>query len=207
MQAVKTVWFALPFDAPLLQQWWKVIETSYEEPHRSYHSKTHLEHIWHLFQTEVNDFEVEASLVLFAACFHDIIYDPKAKDDEERSAKLFEEFAKEAGLATSDVAVVSQLILATIKHEPIPSDSLICCLFLDLDLSILAADWNQYEKYSKGIRFEYLCYDDNKFRMGRSKVLERFLDRDCLYFTPKLREKWELKARQNISRELDLLKH
>ncbi|KAJ3019309.1 UNVERIFIED_CONTAM: hypothetical protein HDU68_010725 [Siphonaria sp. JEL0065] len=190
---LKSAWFSsFPHDVPLAQKWWQTIERAYQEPQRSYHTSTHIELV-----------------ILLATCFHDIVYDPKAKDNERKSADLFLSFASEAGVdlvPTDDVVIIEQLILATIKHEPIPPDSSICRFFLDLDLSILAASWEDYCEYAKGIRVEYCIFSDAEFKTGRASVLERFLQRETLYFTPGLKEKWEALARENISRELLLLK-
>ena len=59
---------------------------NYDEQHRFYHNLYHL--IDMLTNAKKLGIELTDSLVL-AIVFHDIIYDPKRKDNEERSADLF----------------------------------------------------------------------------------------------------------------------
>ncbi|ORY42168.1 hypothetical protein BCR33DRAFT_767087 [Rhizoclosmatium globosum] len=204
MESLKQAWFThFPPSAssPTATKWWQLIDAAYAEPHRSYHSRTHVESLWRLFESIPNTHS--PLVLLLAICFHDIIYDPKSSSNEAQSADVFTAFAVEVGedvVKKDDVAMVTELILATISHKS--NGSTICDFFLDLDLSILASDWELYKEYAKGIRKEYECYDDAAFRSGRSAVLEKFLARPNLYFTPELKEKWEEKARANITQEI-----
>jgi predicted metal-dependent HD superfamily phosphohydrolase len=78
-------------------------------------------------------------------------------------------------------------------------------VFLDLDLSILGASEDDYDDYTKLIREEYSCYSAEEYRNGRIKVLKGFLNRERLYFTDYFHKKYEVRARENIEREIKSL--
>ena len=61
-------------------------------------------------------------------------------------------------------------------------------------------------KFIKNIRREYKIYPDFVYNPGRIKVLQHFLKRDNLYFTKQYQDLYEKQARQNILKELELLK-
>src|SRR5690606_21190834 len=94
-------------------------------------------------------------------------------------------------------------ILATKTHKE--SDNLDDNYLLDLDLSILGKNWNEYEAYIKQIRNEYSIYPNFLYNPGRKKVLEHFLTFDRIYKTDYFRILYENQARENISKEIEIL--
>jgi predicted metal-dependent HD superfamily phosphohydrolase len=75
-------------------------------------------------------------------------------------------------------------------------------LLQDIDLSILGADAELYDRYEGWIRQEYDFVPGAAFRKGRSAVLRSFLDQPVLYHTAELSERLEVSARDNLSRAL-----
>ena len=75
-------------------------------------------------------------------------------------------------------------------------------LLQDIDLSILGADAELYDRYEGWIRQEYDFVPEAAFRTGRSAVLRSFLGQDVIYHTVELRERLEVSARDNLSRAL-----
>lgn len=71
-------------------------------------------------------------------------------------------------------------------------------LFLDMDLSILGADENEFDEYEKGVRKEYGHLSDQEWRDGRTKVLKGFLERSWIYHSDVFRGLLESKARENM---------
>lgn len=79
-------------------------------------------------------------------------------------------------------------------------------LFLDFDLSILAAPRSKYEDYMQSIRLEYDHYADSDYCAGRTAVLHGFLKREKLFFsTVAEKEGWDHRARENLEYEISVL--
>ena len=93
------------------------------------------------------------------------------------------------------------MVLATAGHAPDEADP-DTRLFLDLDLSILGQSPAVYAEYSRAIRAEYAWVDDARYATGRRQVLQNFLMRPRLYFTPRWHDAWEAAAATNLREEL-----
>jgi len=108
------------------EKWWSVLSERYHEAQRHYHTINHILHMLKLFEQVSSgsssssscSFSSSPSRVLLAIWFHDVIYEPTAKDNEYQSAQLFVEFAKEAQLSSNDSHLVVEYIMSTIKHQP-----------------------------------------------------------------------------------------
>jgi predicted metal-dependent HD superfamily phosphohydrolase len=147
-----------------------------------------------------------------AILFHDAVYEPRARDNERRSAALLREMlGGTRPAATLDRA--ARLILATEGHvlpevAPGPEGEALradAALFLDLDLAILASPPAEFDRYDAAIRREYAHVPEADYRRGRRAVLEGFLRRDRLFFTPLLGAGAEERARANLRRAIDAL--
>ena len=137
--------------------------------------------------------------VEFAIWFHDIVYDPKAPDNEEQSAEVAASFLAGSPLAGK----VAELIIDTShRQEPQSNDGKLIC---DIDLSILGRTPTSYRAYAESIREEYSWVSSADYTLGRSKVLENFLNRERIYSLPFFEEKYEQQARSNLSNELKSL--
>ncbi len=87
------------------QSWLEKILQLYSEPHRAYHNMTHVQDViasLDFLKDGVNapTAEEEAILIL-AAFFHDVIYNPKSSTNEKDSADLFLQFATELSTTIS----------------------------------------------------------------------------------------------------------
>ena len=134
--------------------------------------------------------------------FHDVIYDPTKKDNEEQSAVLFLKYAEEEKLDELLKKEVETIILATKNHAVRqPNESLECQVFLDLDLSILGADAATYGIYCENIRKEYSFVPQAAFVKGRTSVFLSFLSMPSLFRTDPGKTAWEAQARHNIATE------
>lgn len=143
----------------------------YSEPHRAYHT---LQHIGECFeQLDSVRGLYSAGAVGLALWFHDAIYDPRASDNERRSAQWAREVLKDVGLANATIDAVECMILAT-RHEAVPVDH-DAQIVVDIDLSILGADEGRYREYEYQIGKEYSWVEDSVFRRGRIDVLQHFL--------------------------------
>lgn len=168
-------------DASLRQ----LVEDHYGEPQRHYHT---IEHVNGLLTTaqrcgydkpfrKLNLFPTFSAAIVF----HDIIYDPKAPkgQNETESAVLAKLCLADMDTLDFNVGLVCRMIEATIDHqadEPFIQD------FLDLDLSILAAEPPAYVAYVQAIRREYSHVDLDTYVAGRTDFLSKMLERDRLFF-------------------------
>ena len=175
------------------------LEARYSEPPRAYHNLTHimdclreLAAAKHLAQDGLS--------VEMAIWYHDVIYDSQAKDNEERSAVFAEAVCQENKLPTPFTEKVTRLILATKKHDASTNSD--TSLMTDVDLSILGQAPQRFSKYEQQIRLEYGWVSDAAFADGRASVLESFLIRPRLYSTDFFWDKYELQARENLTRSI-----
>jgi predicted metal-dependent HD superfamily phosphohydrolase len=150
---------------------------------------------------------IEGDSILLELCilFHDLIYDPTSKSNEEDSAKLFMQFSTETTLPQESIEFVQRVILDTKNHTaatPLDADA---ALFLDLDLTILASEPHLYDEYAKQVREEYSHVTDEQFRAGRGAFLRKMLDVQHIFHTPYFRDALAPTARANMERELNKL--
>jgi len=172
----------------------------YSEPHRAYHNIAHVEALLGHLRTHQHHAQDPLAIAL-AIWFHDAIYDPLRGDNEERSALLAHDTLRTWGCSDSLVRSVEAKVRATAGHTWTDGDP-DTALFLDLDLSILGTAPEVYQRYTEQIAHEYAWVPPEMYRARRAAVLQDFLNRPTLYFTPALRALWEAPARLNLQREL-----
>jgi predicted metal-dependent HD superfamily phosphohydrolase len=174
----------------------------YSRPDRRYHTLDHIQH----FLGVVDALSAKAKnleAIEFAAWFHDLIYDSKAKDNEEKSADYGEAILNDLTLPRELIDKVTRLILKTKTHQITEDDDIDTQIILDADLAILGAEDDEYRRYAQAIRLEYAWVSDQDYRYGRNQFLQSLLKRQKIYQTEKMFEKLETKARQNIQQEID----
>jgi predicted metal-dependent HD superfamily phosphohydrolase len=178
----------------------RLLVNAYSKPDRYYHNLNHISHV--LITIERFNLQLQNPVaVQLAAWFHDFVYDSQASDNEFQSAKLARELLTEINISPESIDRIQQLILATKGHQIDPDDA-DQCIFLDADLVILGAEPSQYQDYARSIRKEYSWVSDAEYQVGRTKVLESFLQRDRLYYTDLLFDELESIARTNIRQEM-----
>ena len=174
------------------------------EPHRGYHDLAHLDEV--LARVDLLAAEAaDADSVRLAAWFHDAVYDPAARDNEERSADLATVCLSGLDVDPTRVADVARLVRLTATHDVSANDpdgAVLC----DADLAVLAADDLRYASYVEGVRREYAHVDDAAFAAGRARVLSTLLGRPALFRTAHGRQAWETRARANVAAELGRLR-
>ena len=191
--------------APLLpnpQATWQQLASHYSEPHRHYHTLDHVAACLNWLD-QYRHLAEDPLCIELALWAHDVIYDPRASDNEARSADWFAQHFADSDLTDQQRARVHELILATIHPHP-PTDPDMA-LLQDIDLSILGADAELYDRYEGWIRQEYDFVPEAAFRKGRGAVLKSFLEQDVIYHTAALSERLEISARDNLSRALGKL--
>jgi predicted metal-dependent HD superfamily phosphohydrolase len=181
----------------------RALVDAYRGPGRFYHNLAHLRVV--LQRLDALRGRADDPVALrFAAWFHDAVYDPRAADNEERSAAWAARALSELGLPAPTVDEVRRLILLTKTRRPGGEDRSGHVL-LDADLAILGADEGSYRAYARAVRQEYAWVDDGAYRAGRARVLRSFLERPRIYTTPEMVEAFEERARANLRGELQEL--
>ena len=182
---------------------YRLLSDLYSERHRAYHTLSHLTHCLDEFE-EARHLAERPGEVEMALWFHDAIYDPRAKDNEQRSAELSRRIAKEAQLPEAFGKRVYDLVLATEHHGP--PDGADARLLVDIDLSILGRPRYEFDDYETNIRKEYHFVPWTEYRLARSAVLLSFLNRPAIYSTYFFQQKYESRARANLEWSLSNLK-
>lgn len=176
------------------------LTAAYSSPGRYYHT---LEHIYHVLST-IKTLQSQAkdlTALQLAAWFHDVVYDSQAHDNEEKSADYADRLLQSLEIPSDKIAATSHLIRNT-KHHQAASDDIDSQILLDADLAILGTNPVQYQEYARAIRQEYAWVPEAQYFRARRQVLERFLQRERIYFTDLMFEVAELAARHNLQAEI-----
>ena len=179
------------------------LRAAYAEPQRHYHN---LEHIAEMLAVAARLAELthDRPALQVAIWFHDAVYDPKAKDNEERSAELVVQLLGPLGVPSQTLDRVVTMIRAT-QHTGAEPDDPDIAVLLDADLAILGAEETRYAAYASAIRKEYAWVDEAAYRAGRAAVLKSFLKRPRIYTTAPMFGSTEEAARRNMRAEISRL--
>ena len=180
------------------------LKQRYGEAQRHYHTWDHIDALLRHYEA-LKDQLHDPDAVKLALYWHDAIYDPMSAENEFKSADLLLDQC--AGLiGTERLTFAAEIIRATKAHLMpdglMPDQASDLALFLDIDLSILAARPDVFDTYEINIRKEFAFAPEEVYKAGRAAVLKSFLDRDRLYFSDHFFGLWENEARQNLKRSI-----
>ena len=171
------------------------LQRRYGEPQRHYHTMQHLGECLAWFEREKALAERPAEVAL-ALWFHDAIYDVHAHDNEAQSADWAREAVRAAGADEEAAKRIHALVMAT-RHDAVP-EGRDAELLIDIDLSILGAEPTRFDEYERQVHAEY-AFVPAEVRMPRRRaILQRFLDREAIYATPRMHALLEARARTNL---------
>jgi len=182
---------------------YRALEARYAEPQRAYHTLRHVAHCLDEFAA-VRGLARDPVVVEMALWYHDAVYDPRARDNEERSATLASEVAARMGLSAARTLRVADLIRVSTHAGLAPDPD--AQLFADIDLAILGRPDEAFDEYERQVRVEYAWVPEPAFRAGRAAILNSFLDRPSLYGSDFFRWKYEESARRNLQNSLQKLR-
>lgn len=187
---------------------WLDIAALYNETQRTYHSLCHIDQLFGEFDRIAAHLH-EPHLIALALFYHDVIYNPARSDNELKSAAYAVETLR-CYLSDEQCQHIYALIMMTANHQ---LDELTdnqkrsdAAHLLDMDLSILGTPWPEYERYAQTIRQEYAHVPIKDYRLGRITILEKLLAHPQLYLTAYYHQRLEVQARENIEREIMLLR-
>jgi len=167
------------------------LAAAWGESHRRYHNREHLAEC--LEQLEGADV---AELALW---FHDAVYHADAPGNEERSAQLLLAACARLHIAQGTADAAASLVRATAHDSTAGEVGPDVALVLDVDLSILGAEVTRFMEYEYAIEEEFKHVPTFKFRLGRGRFLASLLARPFLFRTPLFRDRYETKARAQLT--------
>jgi len=160
----------------------KLINDAYHQPHRYYHN---WKHILKMIEIAEKKAILDDSLFL-AIVFHDIVYNPKNNDNEEKSVDCFL-YAVPSSIPNRQS--ICDAIISTKEHkwqyQRLGHDLIL------LDLEIFNSSFDDLVQFEKDIFKEYQFVDWKIYKEKRMKILERFNATEShknylKYFEPKI---------------------
>lgn len=196
-------------NADLLQRWralagpdahalGEALIRAWDEPARVYHDQRHL--VWLLDEAKRRGALIgDPAFVGYAIWFHDAVYEPGRPDNETLSA----DWARTS--LAHDVTLAERVgrVIEMTKDHASGAASGDEALFLDMDIAILGAPWEQYCAYAAGIRAEYPHVVDPAFAGGRGAFLAKQLERGRTFRTDMYEHELGETARANMRWELE----
>lgn len=179
------------------------LERAYRGPGRFYHTLDHIQAML-AWVERVKDEASDLPALRLAVWFHDCVYDPRASDNEERSALYAEQALASLALSNELIQKVSRLILCTKTHE-VDAAWRDGQLLLDADLAVLGSPPRMYDAYAQAIRQEYSHVPARVYASARRQILYAFLRRPRIYLTETMYADLEQQARENLNREIAAL--
>ncbi len=179
---------------------------AWRSPGRAYHSLSHLEATLTLAQDVSRRIGwTHPREVFLALLFHDAVYVPEARDNEEQSAVLAARLLREHGVEGSvDVRLVVDWIRLTARHGRLRAAEVDeeTALLLDCDLAILGAAPGDFDAYEAGVAAEYAHLPPELYAAGRRAFIEALLATDRLFLSEHFHHLLEARARANLRRRL-----
>jgi predicted metal-dependent HD superfamily phosphohydrolase len=199
-QLFETLLLKIGFDQSKIESLWSDLEKVYSAKSRHYHNLTHLEEMIALY--EIHNSQLQCSdEVLFSIFYHDYVYKVTRKNNELKSAE--HALSILPSNTTLNKQLVYDIICATQLHQHNENED--TNWLIDFDLKVLSKDWEGYKIYCNQIRKEYKIYPNILYKPGRKKALQHFLENSSIYQTEEFKTKYEVKARENIQKEISTL--
>lgn len=193
----------------------EVMRPAYDSPQRAYHNLRHIEQCLGVLAAcdfrpgfgvdALSEMLAEAQLAIW---FHDVVCEPGKLDNERRSHDVFSRWASSKIPDKQRSARVARAILAT-NHREAKSRELhggpVSDLVCDADMSILAAQWDDFALYDARVCSEYVdaqACTPQQWDAGRRGFLAAVLGARRIYNTPEFAP-LEMPARANVAKLLE----
>ena len=191
-----------------METWKENAKERYDQNGHAYHNWGHVERLLgllHHSSTKIDLTDRDVRILEAAIVYHDIVYEPGAPNNEDKSAQEFH--AQCAGLhKVQDAWLVDEIIMDT-KHQKRP-ETYLGALMCDFDLYGLGDRPELYTESAFNVKSEFnsVGYTDLDWCVGRAKFLEGMLDRKNIFYTNVVPVTVEIAARRNMREELAYLK-
>lgn len=207
------------FVLPLKEQ--AMLTTLLTQPHRHYHNINHINDLlielddWAKYAGYANDVK---RLVTYGIWYHDAIYNTYADPGSNERLSAFLLAQQHPEFEPFEYECTNTMILATAKHTSQQDmreggkDRYIDiheAVMLDVDLSGFGKSWSEYDMNNKNIRKEYYKTPDKQFFEGRLQFLTKMYERiqlfGSLYYTRHFQNRYDVRARENITNEIEII--
>ena len=177
---------------------YRMLARCYTEPARHYHTLVHVRRCLR-YLDRVRDVIAEPDAVELALWFHDVIFVPGAKDNEQRSADWFR---RQTGGRIRACDRICAMILATTHRGTAeePDTRFVC----DIDLAVLGAARSRFREDGRRLRAERPDLDDRAYDLHERTILRGLLLRPRIYLTDCFYARCERQARRNLNWRLGL---
>ena len=149
----------------------------YNEKHRFYHNANHISYIKSKID-ELNISNLNKNILHTVADYHDVVYDPKESDNEEKSVDFFK--LNQTSVSSEYVDIVCNIIMDTKLR--VPPESALSRLFWEIDNSILLSDFKTLLSYEDSIFKEYQFVSYDVYKQKRIDFLQNTIYNE--YFKP-----------------------
>ncbi len=172
-----------------------MLHARHADPARRYHTLQHVREALALLDAWGAHAERGHEIAL-ALWFHHACHDVHRHDNEARSGQLALESLVRHGAPAPVARRVRDMVLATRRDGPTPSND--GRLLLDLDAAILAAAPARFAQAERQLRDEVPHVPDVVYRRKRLQALRCLLARSRLYATPVAQRALDERARANL---------
>lgn len=173
---------------------------NYNEPHRYYHNVNHVQSMLKEVDELRRDLDVhEIGILTRAIVYHDVIYDPRRQDNEERSVEFMRQHC--SFMEMEDVARITQLIRATAPstYDSDGNDMLVtliryldCKTLYDEDLIQMMINFKlllkefQFVNYKTFRDNHLLFFNCFSFLLGMDSEVKEYYRKYVLSYRPKI---------------------
>lgn len=147
----------------------------YSEPTRHFHTIFHVRDLVDGIARQKFGDVIQNSL-WYAALFHDIVYDPTASDNEEKSAQKAREYFKREWSGLIDIDLACRMIMSTKILDTRTCDDVLARIFNSLDRAILTRSVDELVEYGEQIWKEYSHVSRADFLNGHFTLIRQMLD-------------------------------
>ena len=168
-----------------------------------YHNLDHLSFMFRLLD-QYKDKLSRPKIVDLAVFYHDVVYNPRSKTNEEDSAERAATDLTKMGANQSTIDSVYVLIHASKDHKVNSVFADDTSFFLDSDMAILGSDPESYAKYAQGVARDFKSVEPLLYVAGRQNFLSGLVD-TRIFSTAEMYARFQVRAQQNIAHELEQL--
>ncbi|MBY6242108.1 hypothetical protein [Methylosinus sp. Sm6] len=189
-----------------------MLDAAYRQPHRAYHTWEHVDALLEGLE-RFERLAARPDLIAAAIFWHDAVHrarepDGRPRGDAQNVRDSVEMFRRHSLLRAGEEQAVADLVTATADHAHVraatqhyPGFAGDLDLFVDLDLSPLAAPWEDFLDNTRKIRSESVGVEETKFASDQADLLERFAREGApIYRRAETRALWDAAARGNLER-------